>query len=228
MTRVNNATLTSQVEQAIRTDIIEGVLAPGIRMRYTDLGGRYAVSSTPLREALQRLAAEGLVDIDPRSGASVTTVSRPDLDDTYWVRGMLEVMAVQRSLERGDSAWATTVETAYGAFRDATVAMQSDDATERLVAQTRAHRAFHDSLTEACGSRWLLRLLKTLNDHAERYRMLNVTEGFGDALDDHAALGAAAVSRHPQLVELLWSHRSAYLDRLAQRLDEAEPVTNVA
>lgn len=228
MTRQDRATLTSQVEQAIRTDIIGGVLAPGIRMRYTDLGGRYAVSATPLREALQRLAAQGLVDIDPRSGASVTGVSRRDLDDTYWVRGMLEVMAVQRSVERGGTAWATRVEIAYRAFRDATVAMHTDTATDRLVAQTRAHREFHDSLAEACGSSWLLKLLKTLNDHAERYRMLNVTQGMGDALDDHAELGAAAVSRHPYIIELLWSHRSGYLEAIAQRLDEDESVTNVA
>jgi len=228
MTRLTRTTLTSQVEQAIRTDIIDGVLAPGVRMRYTDLGGRYAVSATPLREALQRLAAEGLVDIDPHSGASVTAVSQADLDDTYWVRGMLEVIAVQRSLERGDTAWAKRVEAAYGVFRDATVSMHSHAATDSLVAQTRAHRDFHDSLADASGSSWLLKILKTLNDHAERYRMLNVTQGMGDALDDHAALAAAAVARHPYIVELLWSHRSRYLEALVEHLAEDESATNVA
>jgi DNA-binding GntR family transcriptional regulator len=228
MTRVNRHTLASQVEEALRADIIGGVLPPGVRLRRSDLGGKYAVSATPLREAMQRLAAEGLIDINPHTGAAVTAISREDLDDTYWVRGMLEVMAVQRSIERGDTAWAASVEDAYGVFRDATVAMQTDAAADRLVAQTRAHRAFHDSLTEACGSRWLSKTLKTLNDHAERYRMLNVTSGMGDALDDHAALGAAAVSRHPHVVELLWSHRSAYLDALKQRLDDEESTTQVA
>lgn len=222
MSAVNRVTLVMQLEEAIRADIIQGLLAPGARLRQADLGGRYAVSATPLREALQRLAAEGLVEINPRSGAAVTAMSLDDLDDTYWVRGMLEVMAVQRSIERGTTAWASRVEVAYHAFRDATLAMHSDTGTDALVVQTRAHRAFHDSLTEACGSRWLLRTLKRLNDHAERYRILNVTTGLGDTIDDHAAIAAAAVARHPHTVELLWSHREAYLDALKERLGEEE------
>lgn len=220
MTPVNRVTLATQLEHAIRRDIIDGVLAPGHRLRAAELGGQYSVSATPLREALQRLAAEGLVDMNPGTGMVVPGVTRADLDDTYWVRGMLEVMAVQRSIERGDTTWATLVETAYVEFRDATVATQRDSSTEGLVTQTRAHRAFHDSLISACGSKWILRLLRTLNDHAERYRMLNVTSGLVDTLDDHAGLAAAAVARHPHLTELLWAHRADYLARLEERLDQ--------
>ncbi len=84
--RVSRATLTTQLEDALRLDIIEGVLAPGQRLRSAELTDRYQVSATPLREALQRLAAQNLVEIDPRFGATVAPISRSDLHDTYWLR----------------------------------------------------------------------------------------------------------------------------------------------
>lgn len=108
------------------------------------------------------------------------------------------------------------------------MALQSDAATDRLVEQTRAHRAFHDALTEACGSRWLLRLLKTLNDHAERYRCATLPRGSVMPWTTTRPWAPRSVSRHPLVTELLWSHRSGYHERLAQRLEDEESATNVA
>ena len=145
--RVTRATLTSQLEDAIRVEIIEGVLPPGHRLRAQELTQRYGVSATPLREALQRLAAENLVEIDPRLGAAVAEISRSDLRDIYWLRELLEGIALERSIQRADGSWETDVRAAWDRFRETPVS--EPGSTEGMLAWSGAHRAFH----EACSKR---------------------------------------------------------------------------
>src|SRR5829696_8997306 len=141
--RLTRATLASQLEDALRVDIIEGVLTPGQRLRAGDLTARYGVSATPLREALQRLAAQNLIEIDPRLGATVAEISRTDLRDIYWLRELLEGLALERSIERGDEAWADNVTAAWERFKEQAGRQRTDSATEAL-AWSAAHRAFHE------------------------------------------------------------------------------------
>jgi DNA-binding GntR family transcriptional regulator len=185
--RLTRATLTEQVQDALRLDIIEGVFAAGQRLRPAELAQRYKVSATPLREALQRLAAQSLVEIDPRMGVTVAPISQGDLHDIYWLRGVLESIALERAIERGDDAWEGALRAAY-----ATLKAQGED---DLIAWSAAHRAFHEALFAACGSPWLLRVLDTLYDHSERYRMVTVQRGTEDAVREHHDIQAAAVQR---------------------------------
>jgi DNA-binding GntR family transcriptional regulator len=78
------------VTNALRTDIFEGRPRPGQRLRAIERTERYKVSATPLREALQRLAGQDLVEIDSRLGLAIAPVSRTHLRDTYWMREFLE------------------------------------------------------------------------------------------------------------------------------------------
>src|SRR5688572_6357929 len=87
--RISRATLTEQLEEALRADILDGVYRPGQRLRASELTDRYGVSATPLREALQRLAAENLVELDPRLGATVSPISEHDLRDIYELLSMV-------------------------------------------------------------------------------------------------------------------------------------------
>src|SRR5262245_57141098 len=133
---LTRATLTGQLEDALRVDIIEGILAPGQRLRAAELTGRYNVSATPLREAIQRLAAQNLVEIDPRLGASVARMSRADLRDTYWMHELLEPLALERSMERGDAAWERRIQELFDDFRRLTRASdaEGDGGVEHVVA----------------------------------------------------------------------------------------------
>jgi DNA-binding GntR family transcriptional regulator len=185
--RLTRATLTEQVQDALRLDIIEGVFTPGQRLRPAELAKRYKVSATPLREALQRLAAQSLVEIDPRMGVSVARISQSDLRDISWLRGILESLALERAIERGDEGWETELQARY-----ATLEEQGED---DLIAWSAAHRGFHEALFAPCGSPWLLRVLDTLYDHSERYRMVSIQRGTRDALREHHDIYAAAVGR---------------------------------
>ncbi len=88
----------------IRHRILEGFFAPGQRLVENELTQSFGVSRGPLREALQRLAADGLIDIAPYRGAAVTRVSRTELTDTLKVRESLEGLAARLAAERIDHA----------------------------------------------------------------------------------------------------------------------------
>lgn len=217
--RVTRATLASQLEDAIRLEIIEGVLAPGQRLRANELTQRYGVSATPLREALQRLAAENLVEIDPRLGAAVAEISRTDLRDIYWLRELLEGLALERSIGRADAAWEARVTGAWERFR-AQASIEQTGSTRDALAWSEAHRAFHEALFEACDSPWLLRFVGTLYDHSERYRMLSLRSRRRDTLEEHSAIFREAIERNaPEAVTWLRRHLANTVDNLEFGMD---------
>ncbi len=74
----------------LKADIVEGRLAPGAPLTEIDLATRLGVSRTPVREALQRLAVEGLVSWVPGRGASVSALSVPDIVELFQLREALE------------------------------------------------------------------------------------------------------------------------------------------
>lgn len=195
--RVTRATLATQLEDALRVDIIEGVLEPGQRLRAADLTSRYGVSATPLREALQRLAAQSLVEIDPRLGATVADISGSDLRDVYWLRELLEGLALERSIKLGDAGWASEVTAAWERFRAQASKERANSASDALEWSI-AHRAFHEAMFAACDSPWLLRFVGTLYDHSERYRMLSVRSRLRNTLEEHAGLYEPVVGRRSE------------------------------
>lgn len=165
-------TLAEHVESALKAEIIEGFLVPGERLRVSDLAERFGVSPTPLREALQRLAAENLIELDPRYGATVSGISIDDLRDTYWMIEILEGIALERSITRADADWETRARHAWSAFSKL-LEGPTGQSHEEAVALSSAHWDFHSALFAACDSPWLLRYISNLVDHAERYRMLS-------------------------------------------------------
>ncbi len=176
--RISRATLTTQLEEALRTDIVAGLLEPGRKLRAADIAALYGVSPTPIREALQRLSGEGLVALDPKVGAKVAAITLDDARDVFAVRLMLEPRALELSIARGDTAWLADVAAALEELRARTATRGgSGDGTrwrEAMLESAEAHRAFHWTLLSACGSPWLLRFLSILYGHSARYRMLLV------------------------------------------------------
>jgi len=84
----------------IRDAILDGELAAGARLKEDELAARLDVSRTPVREALRRLEAEGLVVHEAKRGAAVRAYSPTELDDMYRLRALLEGYAARRAAER--------------------------------------------------------------------------------------------------------------------------------
>jgi DNA-binding GntR family transcriptional regulator len=216
--RVTRATLMSQVEDAVRWDIVSGVLAPGQRLRAAELIQKYGVSATPLREALQRLAAQNLIDWDPRLGAAVAEVSLTELRDIYWLREVLEALALTRSIERADEAWDAQLTDAWEGLIKAKRPVAGMD-RGGLIAWSQAHRAYHEALLVGCDSEWLMRFTGMLSDHSERYRVFSARVGTRDSRDEHELIYKAAKARHiDEAVEALRRHLESTVSTIEREL----------
>lgn len=97
---INRATLSDQVYEYLRSEILTGVFVPGERL---DLGGlveRLRVSKMPVKEAIARLATEGLLDVQAQRGTFVSQVNPHELAETFEVRCALEMMAGELACAR--------------------------------------------------------------------------------------------------------------------------------
>ncbi len=178
-------TRSDWVEDRLRAAILDGELEPGQRLRADHLAQRWDVSATPLREAFQRLASDGLVELPPQRGARVTQMSVQDATEIYELRLLLDPLCLRQSLEHSDADHRREVQDAFEAFR----------AAPDLPAAVEAHARFHRVLQGRCPSRWLRRFVDQLADASRLYQ---VASAAGQPTrrhpkDEHRALCRAAV-----------------------------------
>ena len=165
------ATGTSLVESAYRTiraRILDNVWPPGHRALEQELALGLGMSRTPVREALIRLAREGLVEVKPRHGMCVLPVSADDMRAIYEVLTALEAMAAELVVRRrpGEKALAPLMK----ASRDMAHALKADD----LDAWAAADERFHRHLVELSGNRLLIEAVQNCWDRAHRARMITL------------------------------------------------------
>jgi DNA-binding GntR family transcriptional regulator len=201
-------TLAEQLEAGLRSEILMGELKPGTRLRAEEIALRYGVSHTPIREALRSLAADSLVSIDPHAGAQVARATLADLRDVYRVRLFLEPEALQLSVANGDAEWAKELSSALQSLV-AEYRHRGRHPRDAALARAEAHRRFDQSLFAACGSEWLLRLVRTMSTHSERYRVvLRSARGIERDLEhEHREIAEAALDRDvPGAISALEAH----------------------
>lgn len=207
---VSTETLVDVVEGRLREDVINGVWEPGARLGVEDLRHRYATGATPIREALSRLYAEGLVAMVHNRGFRVPLMSLEDLLDISRTRAAIEMAAVHHAVEFGDSRWEDAMHSAFAILErraEQTFSVQA----ERL-AYHDAHHAFHVALLSGCRVPRLMALQARLElQHSRYYRRLpfGVVTGparllehrrlFELALARNAPAAAAAVAEHVML-----------------------------
>ncbi len=95
-----SATLKERAHSRLRTEILEGKIPQGADLREADLSRRLGISRTPLREALSRLAEEGLVEVLPYRGARVVLLNGSHLAEIFEVRAAIEGLAARLAAER--------------------------------------------------------------------------------------------------------------------------------
>jgi len=194
----------------IRHAIIEGEIPSRAPLRQAEIAARYHVSRMPVREALQRLEAEGWVIHTPHKGAHVAPLDAGDLRDLFAIREAVESLAARRRLP------ALTLEQIAQA-RHALAALEAATGDAWFA----AHKAFHLSLYAAAGPR-LQRLAAQQLDAAERYlrlenAILDVAEK--DCREHRALLDAAIMRDGPRAVRILQTHVGETGENLAARLE---------
>jgi DNA-binding GntR family transcriptional regulator len=217
----DHRTLWQRVHDHLRDEIISGSLIPGTELHEVALAGSFGVSRGPIREALGRLATEGLVIIRPRRGAVVRALSSEEFIEAYQVREALEMMAVRLAVPK--------------------LTDEDLDAMERLVDDMEglaeagdvqgffeANTAFHQRFFEASQNRMLAGLYRQLRGQIDRHRLrsLELRGELTRSVAEHRAILSAAragdveravslASEHirvPQLRLLVENHELAPTD----------------
>lgn len=164
-------TLSAAAYERVRADIVSGAVKPGTKLLTNLVKQHYGIGGSPMREALVRLTAEGLVCNEGQKGFRVAGTSISELADIARLRYELEPRGLADSIQLGDVEWRVGV---VSEFHRLQAAIDTDNPDPREYANQweKAHRAFHFALLAACRSPWLLRFCGQLYDQAERYRRI--------------------------------------------------------
>lgn len=206
------ATSAVLVYETLHEDIIALRIQPGASLSENDLASRYGVSRTPVREALLRLADEGLVEIVPKSGTTVSRIPYAQLNEAIVIRKALEEVAVREASRRATKSQITGLWSLVERQREAA---KADDRN----AFHAADEAFHAAIAEAAGYPGIWQLVNQVKVQVDRIRHLTLPEG-GRMLrvtKEHAAVLTAMEKRDAErAIAAMRSH----LDGLDQSLPE--------
>ncbi len=165
--------LTASIHEALKSAILEGRFEPAQRINQGQIAKELGVSRTPVREALQSLAREGLVDLVPRRGAFVSSFGAQELFEIYDLRELLEPHAVAR-------ACLLATPTEIAAIRRLEREIESAEEVELAFA---LNREFHQRLCEPCRNRLLMALLETVWSQQSALRIFTYYARSAEALE---------------------------------------------
>jgi DNA-binding GntR family transcriptional regulator len=185
-------TASEAAARRLRADIVAGALAPATPLRLRALTARYRIGATPLREALSRLAAEGVVVAEGQRGFAVPPVTRAHLLDITRSRQLVEPQALRLALAHGDAAWEDELVASFHLLKRE---------LERRVAASEAwldayeakHHRFHRALIAACPLLAVKAFCDALYEQKTRYRRVLKSAGL---------LTERAVAVHEELLAL--------------------------
>src|SRR5262245_58009942 len=148
------STKADEIALVLEDEIVSGTIEPGVVLRQEQLSERFDVSRTPIREALRRLAALGLVSFVPNRGVRVRTISRDELREAFLVRAELESLATAIAAPRMTDARLAALDEAEQRFSEVTEqlrekARRGTEASVLAREWMRANYAFHDVIYEA-------------------------------------------------------------------------------
>ncbi len=201
--------------QAIRDAIVSGQFSQGTRLNQDDLARRLGVSRAPIRDALNRLEAEGLVKTLSRAGGVVVAeASEQEMVDIYELRAILDAASTRLACERMTEDDLSRLEAALERTERVTKAAD-------LNAIVQAHAEFHHLIYAACGNAELTRVARNLWDRSYRFRVLALSneENARRGLTQHRAILAALKTRDPlQAAEAAAQHDQASIRHLRTRM----------
>jgi DNA-binding GntR family transcriptional regulator len=205
--RLDSSPLAAQVYEALRDAVAGGAYPEGTQLVQDVIAEQLGVSRTPVRDALIRLAHDGLITAAGVRGYMVTEPPASALTDIYDVRALLEPYAACAALDHMSEAAFQHLEVLNQAMRDQPKKPASD--------YFELNRRFHLSLVERCTNQLALRILKDIWDSPRGRqiwtRHFDVDRDIGPMTREHEEVVAAARRRDPeQLSRLLAEHlRSA-------------------
>ena len=200
--------LVDQAFNALRRALINCEFEPGDRLRVEELQRKFGFSSSPLREAMNRLVRGGLITMVENRGFRVAPITVEAVKDLTRVRLLIEIEALRDSLAYGDDEWESNL---VASFHSLSIVEQRMGPEPGLVDSTwvNRHRGFHLCTYSACTSPLLLEMVEDLFDQAERFRIFSARNRKTNRAknSEHENLYRAVLSRDfNEAAQLLTSH----------------------
>jgi DNA-binding GntR family transcriptional regulator len=175
--------LSDRLREAVEEEIATGKLLPGSRLDEVELAKRFSVSRTPIREALNLLLGEGLIEMRPRRGAVVARVSPQRLIEMFEVMAELEAMCAQLAARRMSEEEFAAIESAHAACQGAAAARDAD-------AYFYANERFHYAIYSASHNTFLSEQAAALQRKLRPYRrlQLRVRNRIQRSYEEHQAI----------------------------------------
>jgi DNA-binding GntR family transcriptional regulator len=218
---VRRTSTVDLIADAIRNAILDGALPPGAPLGEAELAYQLGVSRGPLREAMQRLTAEGLLVIPRRRGLAVRTMTAEDVRDIHWLRSRIEAELGRRLIAQPAAERKPVLKALGAEVKRMQRALKADDAREL----GDAYLDFHRALAVAAGSPRLARMTGTLLIET-RLCTLSMYEHFEvhrDLAGEHVAmLGALVDGDADGFCDLLAAHLQEEVRRLLAEPAEAK------
>lgn len=194
--------LAERAYQLLRADIISCVLRPGQQVVQSRLAERYQIGTTPIRDALHRLARENLIQPVPRSGYVITPITLTDIQEMFELRFLLESFAARMAATRGSE---NDLEEIVRLADITYVYKDKDSYLERI----ELNADFHRAISTAAGNQRIREQLSSLLDELARFFFLTYE------MED---LSEAMRHEHHLLVDAICSRDSDRAGQIAEKL----------
>lgn len=206
--RGEKATASTLVYRQLRQDILKGEFRPGQKLLIDSIATRYGAGINPVREALNRLSSEALVDRRDQRGFFVAAISIERWRELVKTRCWLEGRALEESIGHRTQGWEDNIVLTFHRFSRTPFSPSQSGLGGNADWESR-HRAFHLALIGACGSSWLLGFCEDMMDQAQRYRFISFSnaQATRDSVEEHRQIMDAALDGEPALaVQRLTEH----------------------
>jgi DNA-binding GntR family transcriptional regulator len=208
LTRIKRQRATDEVYEALRQAILTCVFRPGERLRIPEISTKLGVSPTPVRHAVQRLASEGLIVINPRSGTFVASLSVRDIEETFELRSALECLAAERAIVRITPEDIRTMKHLVSKMTEPV----TDDAG--LLRHQECNTEFHAILIRISGNQRLQQMYDELRANIQIARIHVAEHNRGSRFDvEHAEHNAIIAALESRDLESLKHNLTAHIER---------------
>jgi DNA-binding GntR family transcriptional regulator len=214
--RPRTATASAKIYADLRAELVSLQRRPGEVISEAEIALGYGVSRTPVREAILKLADDGLVEIFPQSGIYVSRIPIAALPEAILVRKALEETTARLAAERATPSQILALHSIVERQREADAAQDSD-------AFHQADERFHASIAEVAGHPGIWTLIQQVKLHVDRYRRLTLPQAgrIGDAIVEHAAILAAIEARDPARARIAME---SHLERLLRDISATQSI----
>lgn len=190
------AALVDEIASALQARVLRGEIPTGARLAQEAIAADFGVSRTPVREALRKLQAIGIVHVEPNKGAVVRAPSVREIREGYAVRAELEGLAASLAAELATRSQLERIEAAVDDFR------RCRDTDAELAEWSRANAAFHELVHEASANERLRRMLAELHVSLPRSLTEIVLGEKPRRIEDN-------VEQHARILEAIEAHDAA-------------------